>query len=103
MWFAALPVARTPLWQLKQLLVTPACDMPAAAVLRATPAATALATLAASVALALVPAAALAVAAGAPTTAPTLLPVAVTATTFFALPPPQLLGLWQPLQSVPVW
>lgn len=102
MWAGPLPVARTPLWQLAQLLVTPAWDRIAAC---ATLACTAPATLAASAPLAagaVLPMVALT--AGAPTTVATRVAVAATATTFrFWLPPSQLLGLWQPLQSWPTW
>src|SRR5580704_8752267 len=48
---------------------------------------------------------ALCAAAAALTTVPMVLrdAVAVAATVRFAAPPPQLFGLWQPLQSLPTW
>src|SRR5271154_5204562 len=96
MWVGLLPVASTPLWQLAQLPVTPACEIPTALML----------AVAAVAAVAVVPVVAPAAgAAGAATTVPitALVCVAAAATVLRALLPFQLLGLWQPLQSWPTW
>jgi len=108
MWLVALPVASTPSWQLTQFAVTPACDGrrpialgPGCTVLTVFDAFAVADALTA--ALAVVDALAVVAApAGELTTMPIELRVAVCADTLFlALPPPQLLGLWQPLQSLP--
>ena len=110
MWLVALPVANTPLWQLTQFAVTPACDgrrpialVPGCTVLTVVDAFAVADALAVVDAPAVVDALAVVAApAGELTTMPIELRVAVCADTLFlALPPPQLLGLWQPLQSLP--
>ena len=102
MWLVALPVASTPSWQLTQFAVTPACDgrrpialVPGCTVLTVVDAFAVADALAAALAVVAAPT-------GELTTMPIELRVAVCADTLFlALPPPQLLGLWQPLQSLP--
>ena len=93
-----LPVASTPLWQLTQLVTTPACDgiAPPAP---PTPVAPRIG-LTAPALLEGPPAVAGAV--GAPTTVTILPRVTTAAVAFFLVALPfQLLGLWQPLQSLP--
>ena len=110
--FAVLPEASVPLWQLAQLLITPAWVIGARAVPRSpTPIDGAALVAAANAGLiaGFPPRAlgALAVAemtdAVGDTTVVTLTADFVPAMVLFAAPPPQLFGLWHLLQSWPTW
>jgi hypothetical protein len=94
-WFGLLPVAAMPLWQFTQLPLTPRCG------LTGTPAA-AVATGAVAEAVAGVAAAAdgAAVAVDAASTDTLAAALAVAGAGRACAPPPQLLVLWQPLQSL---
>ena len=90
-----MPAASTPLWQLAQLVVTPAWDGMAASV-------AAVAAVVARDRRGRLPSGEAAASRGAFTT---LLMVLRVVAARFSSPrrPPQLLGLWQPLQSWPTW
>ncbi len=98
-----LPGARTPLWQLAQAPVTPACDKCGPAAPSTLPEVVALTT-GAALCTAMLRSAVPCTRAVAPmTVAIVVCAGAGAAGGFFAAPPPQFLGLWQPLQSLPTW
>src|SRR5258708_3177333 len=108
----ALPGARTPLWHLAQVPVTPACDILELALMFNNGAPAAPGALLAVVALtmgaklctAMLCTAVLCTrVVAAMTVAMVVCAGTGAAGGFFAAPPPQFFGLWQPLQSLPPW
>src|ERR1017187_9073253 len=100
MWPAPFPAAKTPLWQLTQLAAMPKWDSCVPPLSRGVPAPRTAPSAAVPELDAVSEPVSLRVAGG-PTTVPTVVRVGVGAVAafLFAAPPPQLFGLWQPLQS----